>query len=135
MDKKLEDLLETIVSAINEFKKSDDQVRAIAATDEPKKEILFHWDDIAEVMGVAGLNYGVRKQLEIMADYYKQFRKPIERTFYYPFWDCLKNEIHVYSTPDHIYIDHPEFYDLGLLNMAYNFNRELFKQALAPKQS
>lgn len=133
MDKKLENLLETIVSAINEFKKSDDQVRAIASTDEPEKPILFHWDDIAKEMGVAGLNYGPSKQLDIMAEYYQMNRRfEIGENFFYPFWNTEIDNIEAISVPTHIHINHPSFYNMELLYRAYNYNRELFRQALSP---
>lgn len=138
MDKDLEKLVNqlkevvSVIDKIEEIEKKVDLMLKAKPANKIEKVILFHWDDIAIEMGVAGLNYGVCKQLEIMADYFKQFRKPREKTFYYPLWDCLKNEIHVLSVPDHIFIDHPVFYDLGLLNMAYDYNRRLFKAALSP---
>lgn len=135
MDKKLENLLETIVSAINEFKQSDDQVRAIAATDEPEKPILFHWDDIAEVMGVAGLSYGPSKQLEIMAKYFNEKCRPHEQIIHYPVWNCALNTMIVFPAQTYVYINNNFFFSRQLLEKAYKYNRELFKQALAPKQA
>jgi hypothetical protein len=135
MDKKLEKLvnqLREVVSAFDDFQKSTYQEMQ-KLSDKPEKKILFHWDEIAEEMGVAGLNYGASKQLELMAEYFNKRSIINDEIIHYPVWDCRDNKMIVYPTPAHTYMNRNYFFSRQLMEKAYEYNRELFKLALAPK--